>query len=553
MKMFRQNKNDSMATDLKSQLSEKSKLWPWLVLLVVLVVLPYAQIESHQFINWDDPDYVFNNPIVSAGLSWWGIGWAFTTGFLANWHPLTWLSHMLDASLFGPTSRAAHLINLVWYLGCVILAFFLFLRLNATPVAAFFMAAFFGLHPLHVESVAWAAERKDLLCAFFFLSATLAYLDYAHQPNRTRYFLLTGLFILSLLAKPMAVTWPCVALLLDYWPLKRINELGRAIYEKIPWFVLSIISSVITLIVQSEGKAVASMVDYPLATRLANATISYLEYIRQTILPIELTVFYPYPYTINIFSVLVACCTLCLMTAVAIWQWRKRPYMLLGWLFYLGVLVPVSGIIQVGNQGHADRYTLLPQLGLVLAIGFLLDKILIAKNIRRTAAIIISVVIVVLMALTFRQVSYWQDSKTLFSQNLAVAGENDLAHFNLGTAYYEGNQLELAITHFLAAARMNPNDVTTYNNMGMAYAKLNQVDLAEAAFKQAIFLDPQKVQPRFQLACLKISQGNFGEAVQQLDEALRIAPDWREARELRNKARELSSGRSTSSAIVDVP
>lgn len=542
MKPLNQIRNHASA--LKNQLPEKARLWPWLVLLAVLIILPYAQVASHQFINWDDPVYIFNNLIVSAGLSWLGIGWAFITGLAANWHPLTWISHMLDSSLFGPTPKAAHLVNLAWYIGCVLLAFFLFLRLDAKPATAFFMAAFFGLHPLHVESVAWAAERKDVLCAFFFLVATLAYLSYARQPNRARYFLVTGFFILSLLAKPMAVTWPCVALLLDYWPLTRLNRPRHAIYEKIPWFVLSIISSIITLVVQSKGRAVTSLIDIPLATRFANATTSYLEYIRQSLWPLGLTVFYPYPATINTLMFLASCCILSLITAISIWQRRRRPYLLWGWLFYLGVLVPVIGFIQVGIQAHADRYTLLPQLGLVMAIGLFFDQILIAKKIRRAAAAIMTVVIAALMVLTFRQVSYWQDSKTLFNQNIEVAGENELAHFNLGTAYFQDNQFDLAITHLLTAAKMNPSDVTTYNNLGMAYAKLNQAALAEAAFSQAIFLDPKIVQPHFQLACLKIRQSNFGEALRYLDEVVRLAPDWPEARQLRDKVKELDSGHS---------
>ena len=542
MKPPKQNQKPALA--LKDQPPKKTKLWPWLVLLAALIASLYAQMESHQFINWDDPYYISNNPMVSAGLSWLGVGWAFTTGIVANWHPLTWISHMLDSSFFGPTAKAAHLVNLVWYIGCVILAFFLFLRLNAAPAAAFFMAAFFGLHPLHVESVAWAAERKDLLCAFFFLAATLAYLGYARQQNPARYLLVTGLFVLSLLAKPMAVTWPCVALLLDYWPLKRLDVRGRAIYEKIPWFILSITSSIITIIVQNKSEAVKSLVDFPLVNRLANAIMSYLEYIRQSLWPFGLTVFYPYSYTINTLGALAACCVLTFISAVAIWQRRQRPYLLWGWLFYLCVLIPVIGIVQVGAQSHADRYTLLPQLGIILSIGLLLDKTLIAKNLRYAAATIMTIVITALMVLTFWQISYWKDSQTLFKQNLDVAGENDLAHFNLGTAYYEENQLELAVTHLLTAAKMNPADATTYNNMGMAYAKMNQVTSAEAAFKKAISLDPDIAQPHFHLAVLKFSQGNFDEATKHLDEAARLAPEWIEVRSLRDKIRMLHSEHS---------
>ncbi len=518
--------------------TRKLKLWPWLVILAIVIILPYAQIKSHEFINWDDHIYIYNNSMVSAGLNWLGVGWAFITGTASNWHPLTWISHMLDSSLFGPTPKAAHLVNIFWYIGCVLLAFLLFIRLDASPTAAFFMAAFFGLHPLHVESVAWASERKDLLCAFFFLAATIAYLDYACKPKRSCYILTTFLFVLSLLSKPMAVTWPCVALLLDYWPLKRLHkELKQTIYEKIPWFVLSIMSSIVTIIAQNQSKSINSLIDLALINRLANAVISYLEYMRQSLWPFDLTIFYPYPPSINIPSVVVACCILGFVTVIVLLQRQKRPYLLWGWLFYLGVLLPVIGLIQVGDQAHADRYTLLPQLGLILTIGLFLDKIMINKKLRRTAAITMTVVITILMILTFRQGSYWKDSKTLFNQNLAVAGENELAHFNLGAAYLENNQLDLAITHFLAAVQMNPTDVTTYNNLGVAYARMNKESLAEACFNQAIRLDPDAAQPHFHLAVLKFKQGHLDEAIKHLNEAVRLAPQWQEVRDLRDEVK----------------
>ena len=521
---------------------KKTKLWSLPVILAILISLPYAQMIAHGFIIWDDPYYIYNNPMVCAGLSWLGVGWAFITGVTANWHPLTWISHMLDSSLFGPTPAAAHMINMLWYIGCVLLSFFLFLRLEASPPAAFFMAAFFGLHPLHVESVAWASERKDLLCAFFFLSATLTYLYYAREKKMPFYFLTTVLLVLSLLSKPMAVTWPCVALLLDYWPLQRFNnERKRVFLEKMPWIVLTIISSIITIIVQSKSAAVKSLADFPFTDRLANALISYMVYVRQSFWPSGLTVFYPYPYYIDTLSVISACLFLVLITIIVIRQRQKRPYLLWSWLFYLGVLFPVIGLIQVGGQAHADRYTLLPQLGLILAAGLFLDKIMVDKKIRRAAAITMTIVITILMVLTFRQVSYWKDNETLFNHNLAVAGENELAHFNLGVTYLQKNKLELAIIHFSAAAQMNPDDATTYSNLGVAYARQKKTSLAEACFRRAILLNPDIAQPHFHLAAIKIKQGLFSEALEHLDEAVRLAPDWSEPGRLRDKVKELSS------------
>ncbi|KQC09727.1 MAG: hypothetical protein APR62_13575 [Smithella sp. SDB] len=526
---------------MENKTANKRALWPWLIVLAVITFVPYAQMTSHEFINWDDPFYISDNSIVSSGLSLLGVGWAFITCTASNWHPLTWISHMMDASLFGITATASHMINLFLYVGCTILAFFLFLNLEASAPAAFLMAAFFSLHPLHVESVAWAAERKDLLCAFFFLSATLAYLRFVRKKKKFHYYLTTLLFVLALLSKPMAVTWPCVALLLDFWPLKRLgNELKKAIYEKIPWFALSIITSIITVIVQDKSRAIKSLVEFPMTDRIINAVISCLEYIHQSVLPFGLTVFYPYPYSFDANDIIMACAILTLITLVAVWQKDQRPHLLWGWLFYLGVLFPVIGIVQVGEQAHADRYTLLPQLGLILMVGLFLDKIIKEIKIRRYAAIVITLFIAVLMLLTFRQVSYWKDTKTLFAQNLTVVGENELAHFNLGTAYLQSNQLDLAVSHLLAAAKMNPTDVTTFNNLGVAYAGMNQDYLAEACFRQAILLDPKIAQPYFHLAELRIKQGLFNEAGKYVNEAARLAPQWKEIRELRDKVQKLT-------------
>jgi len=516
-------------------MNKQKAAWLCAALLAVLIWLPYFQIYSHDFINWDDPYYIYNNPLVSQGLSVLGIGWAFITFSTANWHPVTWISHMLDASLFGPTPLVAHLMNVFWFTGCVILSFFLFLRLGASFPAAFCMAAFFGLHPLHVESVAWASERKDLLCAFFFLSALLAYLRYSQTKKLSLYFLTTLLFLLSLFSKPMAVTWPCVALLLDYWPLQRLSkEFKRVILEKIPWIMLTIFSSMMTVLAQSKSAAVKSLVDFSILDRLANAAISYWVYLRQTVWPSDLTVFYPYPYDINMTGAAAACLVLGIITVFVIRQKANLPYLLWGWLFYLGVLFPVIGIIQVGVHAHADRYMLLPQLGLILATGLLLDKTITKINFRRMTGMVMMIVITLLMITTFRQVSYWKNTETLFNRNLIVAGKNELAHFNLGSAYLENNKLEMAIIHLSAAAQMNPQDATTFNNLGIAFARQKNDSFAEACFLQAIFLNPDIAQPHFHLAVIKTNQGNSGEAITHFNEAVRLAPNWTEARNLRD-------------------
>lgn len=525
---------------------KKRSIWFSSLLLIILIALPYLQMRSHEFINWDDPFYIYNNPLVTAGLSWMGVGWAFVTGVTANWHPLTWLSHMLDSSLFGAIPSATLMVNMIWYMGYVILIFLFLLHLGVSVSAAFFMAAFFGLHPLHVESVAWASERKDLLCAFFFLAATITYLHYTREKKMSVYLLTTALFVLSLLSKPMAVTWPVVALLLDYWPLKRFSNTSpqKILYEKIPWISLSFFSSVITVIVQNKNDAIKSFVDFPFSDRLANAAISYWIYIRQTVWPSELTVFYPYPYYMDSVSAVAAGLTLGIMTIIVFRQRQIHPYLLWGWLFYLGVLFPVIGLVQIGGHAHADRYTLIPQLGLILGMGIFMDRAIPSINCRRITAVILAIIICLLMILTFRQVSYWKNNKTLFNQNLAVAGQNELAHFNLGVAYLENNEPELAVIHLSAAAEMNSEEVSIYNNLGIAYTRLDKLSLAETCLKQAIILNPQIAQPYFHLAVIKVRQGKLNEAIKYLNEAVQRAPNWEEAINLLNKMNKLSSNQS---------
>jgi tetratricopeptide (TPR) repeat protein len=576
MKPSRKNRKPALAPAKSVPPAPKPRLWPWALALCLLVAIAYAQLGGNQFINWDDPDYVVGNRMVAGGLTARSVAWAFTTGFASNWHPLTWLSHMLDANLFGATPAASHWVNLLWYLGSAVLVFYLLIALSAPASAAFLMAAFWSLHPLHVESVAWAAERKDLLAAFFFLAATLAYLRYAKAPRLGRYLAVTGLFVLALLSKPMAVTWPCVTLLLDFWPLKRLGKPYRAVYEKLPWFCLALISAIVTLVVQSHGRAVKTLVAYPLGSRALNAGVAYVVYLSQSVWPSGLTVYYPHPHTINVPPGLAAWALAGLVTALAIALRRKRPYLLWGWLYFLGTLVPVIGLVQVGSQAHADRYTLLPQLGLVVSIGLLIEQVVTSKLWRRAVGAGFVVVLAALMALTWRQVGYWQDSATLFSQNLRVAGANDLAEFNLGTAYSDKKQLDLAVAHFLEAARLGPNDATTYNNLGNVYLEqkeyqkaadsylraiqldnksaLTYVNLgnahlmlkreteAEAAYRQAIKVAPALPQAWFHLADLQASQGKFAQASQGFEEAALLAPEWAKARELRDKARALAAG-----------
>jgi len=516
--------------------AECSRIGLYGFLLAATVALVYFRVGENAFIVWDDPDYIYENPVVSSGLSWLGVGWAFVTFTASNWHPLTWLSHMLDTTLFGPTPRAAHFINLLWYIGCVLLAFVFFVRLRASLWTAFLMAALWGVHPLHVESVAWAAERKDLLCAFFFLAAMMAYLRYAEDNKKISYGLTTAWFVAALLSKPMAVTWPCVALLLDYWPHQRLR-LGwkKLLGEKLPWFLLSAAASAVTVFAQTKSDAVKTLLEFPLSDRLANALLSYAVYLRQTLWPFNLTVFYPYPSSIGATETLAALGLLLFVTGLVFIQRRRYPYLLWGWLFYLGVLFPVIGVIQVGGHAHADRYMLIPQLGLMIGCGRFAEEALTGGKWRQIVVAAVVMILVAFCVLTFRQIAYWRDSVTLFYQNLVAVGENETAHFNLGAAYLQEKRFDRAAVHFIAVLEMNPKDVATLNNLGLAYLGMNQSGPAEDCFRKAIAADPQSAPPHFHLGLLKYRQGLFKEAVEQMDQAVRLNPSWREARILREK------------------
>jgi tetratricopeptide (TPR) repeat protein len=490
----------------------KQHSWPALVLLGLLVMVPYLQVMNHAFINWDDPHYIFTNRVVTSGLTWTGVSWAFTTNYAANWHPLTWMSHLLDSTLFGASPRGVHLVNVAWHTLNSLLVCVLFRRLGVSIPASFFMAAFFGLHPLHVESVAWAAERKDLLCAFFFLGSTLAYLQYVSKPSITSYLAVSGLFILALLSKPMAVTWPCIALLLDFWPTGRWKKSGSVFYEKIPWLLLSIAAAIVTLMVQKKGHAVKSLEIFPLSTRVANAGVSYLEYIRQSFWPVGLTVYYPQHQTINWVQSWASWLGFGALTVAALRQADKRPYLLWGWTFYVIALLPVIGVIQVGNQAHADRYTYLPQIGLILALGLLLDRTVVHATGRRVLAAVTCLILITFSVLTSNQVGYWQSSQRLFTQNLEVAGENFLAHYNLATAYSVTKQFSAAIFHFERAMKLNPRDPDTYINLGNLYQGLGIYREAETAYLEAIRRDPSKAVTYLNLGSCYVKMQQFAKA-----------------------------------------
>ncbi|MGD9269797.1 MAG: tetratricopeptide repeat protein [Syntrophobacterales bacterium] len=547
----------------------------YLVLIFVTLVV-FHQLPSHDFINLDDDILVYENPHVHAGLNKEGIAWAFTTFEAYNYHPLTWLSHMLDCELFGLRPGMHHLTNLLFHLMNTALLLFVLRRMTGALWRSGFVAALFALHPLHVESVAWVAERKDLLSAFFWFLSIWAYARYTERPGLNRYLPVLLFFSLGLLAKPMVVTLPFVLLLLDFWPLGRtqFHQAGtdnrplqqkvsvfRLVWEKIPLFALAAISIVVTFAAQQQGGALKSLEAFPLTTRIANALISYLSYIGKMIWPHNLAVYYPHSGSIPVWQAAGAGLTLICVTVLVIWTARKRPYLAVGWLWYLGTLVPVIGLVQVGSQAMADRYTYLPLVGLFIALAWGVPCLFAGWRHRQSMlAILATIVLVSFTVCTWLQLRHWQNSITLFQHTLQVTTNNHFAHNNLGVALAQDDRLNEAISHYSEALRLKPGAFEVHNNLANALAAQGSVDEAIQHYFEALRLEPDydkahnnlgnvlagtgrgeeaiihyseaiKINPdyagaHYNLANALAAQGSVDEAIQHYFEALRILPDW---------------------------
>src|SRR5207248_206219 len=398
--------------------------------LAVITFGIYAQVIRHQFITLDDGWYIKNNPMVNRGVTLAGLAWAFTTFYEANWHPLTWIAHMIDSQLFGMNAGGHLLVNALIHVANTLLVFWFLFRTTHARWPSALVAALFGLHPLHVESVAWAAERKDTLSTFFGLLSLIAYARYAEARSNGRYGWTAITLALGLLAKPMLVTWPFVMLLLDYWPLRRFDLTSRKdvatgiwplLREKLPLFALVAASAVITSLAQSHGGTVRTFQEFPITLRLANALASYVKYVLLAFWPNDLAVYYPYTTAgIPPWQITWAAFSLIGITAFCFFQWKIRPYLVVGWLWFLGTLVPVIGIVQVGGQTMADRYFYIPSIGLFIVIAFGLADLArswrVAPSLRTGIAV---VVLLILATLTNAQIHRWSDSFTLFKHTLA--------------------------------------------------------------------------------------------------------------------------------------
>ncbi len=501
--------------------------------LAVMTFAIYAQVIGHQFINLDDPTYIRENPMVNRGITLAGLAWAFTTFHATNWHPLTWISHMIDCQLFGVNAGRHLLVNALIHVANTLLVFLFLLRTTRARWPSALVAVLFALHPLHVESVAWAAERKDTLSTFFGLLSLTAYVRYTEAPSRKRYTWIAVTLGLGLLAKPMLVTWPFVMLLLDYWPLRRLSQsrsrnksisIAPLIREKLPLFALVAASAVITLIAQSRGGAVRTLAAAPVALRLSIALVSYAKYLLLTFWPNDLAVYYPF-VGIPAWQIIGAAFLLIGITVFCVSQRRIRPYLMVGWLWFLGTLVPVIGIVQVGGQIMADRYFYIPSIGLFIALVFGLADI--AKSWRVAPALSAGIaggILLILATLTNAQIQRWRDSFTLFEHTLAVTPPNVRIEHNLGVALAVAERYDEAEAHFEKALQINPNFYDGLVIMGVTRAHQGRLPEAIEYFRTAIHSQPDLPKARVQLAHALWNQNQDQAALEEMRRASQLAP-----------------------------
>jgi tetratricopeptide (TPR) repeat protein len=534
-----------------------------LLLLVGTLTLYYPALQNG-FVNYDDPAYVTSNSEVRQGLTRHSVTWAVTSISEANWHPLTWLSHMLDAQLFGDRPAGHHAQSVLWHALNVVLLFVLLSSATGFVGRSALVAALFAIHPLNVESVAWVAERKNVLSTFFLLLALAAYGWYVKKPRVNRYLLVALLFALALMAKPMVITLPFLLLLVDFWPLRRFSgkQISQLVLEKIPLFALSAASAAITLYAQRTGGAVGSTRLLPLALRVKNAIYSYFIYVEKAIWPSRLAVFYPHPEnSLALWKIVGAAAVLGTTTAV-IWHFRERRYLLVGWLWFLATLAPVIGIVQVGRQAWADRYAYLPLWGLFVICVWLLSEAAARISLSRATQVAIAMAVLFgYSAATHIQIGYWRNSYSLFAHAIQVTSANPIAEENLGSALTEMERPDLAVPHLERAIQLAPTLSTahydlgtllqrqneldgaqreyqlalkygldereaaqTHNNLGALFKQLGRRDEAAAEFTAAIALNPHEQNSLLGRGMIEHDEGKFDAALQDFSQATQVAP-----------------------------
>jgi tetratricopeptide (TPR) repeat protein len=502
----------------------------------------FLPVVHHDFVSYDDNLFVTENYRVQSGLSLRGAGWAFTTLSASNWFPLTWLSHMLDVELFGMDPGGHHLTNLLWHLANTVLLFLLLRSMTGALWRSFFAAALFGVHPLHVESVAWVAQRRDVLSTFFLLLTLLAYGWYVRSPGWKRYLPVAVCLACGLMAKPMLVTLPFVLLLLDVWPLGRLGpaprpapdgggrvspvSCRRAVAEKVPLAALAAAAAAVTVVAQARGGTVGTLEVHPLAIRLGNAVVSYTVYLVKTVWPRDLAVFYPHPGRgLEWWKAAAALLFLLAVTAAVTAARRRRPYLAVGWFWYLGTLVPVIGLVQVGSQAMADRYTYVPLVGIFIMATWGMDELTGKIGLLRKPALAAAAAVLVgSIFLTKGQLKAWDNTGALFRHALENTEENYLAHYNYGWVLaWEGKRAE-ALQHFSEAVRIDPLYQMAHYNIGVLLALEGRLDAAEAHYRTALQLNSEHGEAHTNLADLLIKKGEIEEAIRHLQLAIKLNP-----------------------------
>ena len=587
----------------------KNQLSALICLALALVTTAlYWPMTHHNFVNFDDDDYITNNSHVQAGLTWVGVIWAFQSGAAANWHPLTWLSHMLDCQLYGLNPGGHHSTNLLFHVANTLLLFLLLRQLTGALWRSAFVAALFAWHPLHVESVAWAAERKDVLSAFFWMLALMAYTRYAQKRSRVEgrgsradvavqaldsrlstldYLLALFFFVCGLMSKPMVVTLPFVLLLFDFWPLNRFSSFQfqissseepstlnhqpstesafRLIYEKLPFFALTLAAGVVTYFVQTSGRALWMPAERPFSSRVANALWAYERYISKTFWPADLSIFYPYPHHWPAGLVIGAALLLAIWSGLLIWRARQNPCLFVGWFWFLGTLIPTIGLVQVGSQSMADRYMYIPSVGLfILVVWGFNDFLNWRPHWRRITTFVGGVALAGCLVCTEIQLSYWQNSIKLFRHAIEVTTDNFVAYtclgetlsdlglkkeammlcaeavkiapnspvaqYNFGMALLQNNRLDEALAHLDAATQLAPHNSEIQYNFGLFLLLHNKPDEAASHFAATLVERPDFAEAHYRLAQALSQQHKSKEAIFHYREALRLKPEFPEAK-----------------------
>lgn len=551
-----------------------------LCLLVAAATLAiYAPVTQNNFVNFDDDTYIVFNPHVRAGLHWQTVKWSFMTFEQANWHPLTWLSHAMDCSIFGLNPLGHHTVGVLLHAACAVILFLLVESATGFTWRSLIVAMIFALHPVNVESVAWAAERKNVLSMFFFLLALYAYGWYARRPGVRRYSLVFILYALALMSKPQVITFPLLVLMWDYWPLRRFGSqsrpgsfehvtanpqtsVARLVTEKIPLFALSAASAAVTFVAQRSGHAMRTWADYGLLNRVENAAVAYVRYLDMAIWPARLAVFYPHANRFVIWQVAGAIVILLVITLFSAAQWRQRPYLIVGWLWFLIAMLPMIGLVQVGGQALADRYAYLPFIGLFLMIVWAAADWAAQRDLKPIWSGVAAVALLAgLSVVTYRQIGYWRDSPTLWLRALAVTDDNFVAHDNLAIFLAQRGREDEAVGHLRAALAIKPNDLlamlnlgtyehghgnlpsameryryvashaadndlraNAYANLGSAYRQVGDYENARRCYQEALQLMPGRPLAIVGLGLVAEHEGNFAEAARQFASAMAIQP-----------------------------